>query len=356
MIRIPDLLTSICFVTLLFGCQRTQDVMRASRWADPSITQQDSDTDQLLIGLHAVNEQVVWASGTGGTFVRTLDGGLSWEVGTVPGADTLQFRDVHAFGPNVAYLLSIGHGEASRIYKTTDGGQNWEEQFVNRKEPAFFDCFDFWSNESGIAFSDAVDGRFPLASLSDGSWQSVWGPDAQPNEGGFAASGTCLVARGTRTVLIGTGNAEEARVLRSDDRGATWSTTSTPIVGGEGAGITTLAFQDDQTGIAMGGDLARPNAFTDNVAVTEDGGRSWRLAEPPTFAGAVYGSAHIPGTTLIVATGPKGASYTRDNAESWAPLDPLTYWSVDFVSPRAGWMVGTEGRIAKVTFAQEGER
>ena len=336
---------------LSVGCGTAGDSLQGALEGEPILEQQDSGTDELLIGLHAVDDRIVWASGTGGTFVRTVDGGRSWHAGVIPDADTLQFRDIHAQDADVAWLLSIGTGPASRVYRTTDGGETWREVFTSSIDEAFFDCFDFWPDGGGIAFSDAVDGRFPLAFTENGEmWSARSGPQAQDGEGGFAASGTCLITTGQNTVLIGTGNAETARVLRSEDRGETWQAFSTPLVSGNAAGITSLAFSDERRGAALGGDLTQPEAFMDNVAVTEDGGRTWHLAARPSFPGAVYGSSYVPATSTIVAVGPNGMSYSHDDAASWRAADSLSYWSVDFVNATAGWAVGPNGRIAKVQF------
>ena len=86
----------------------------------PTLTPQNSGTTQGLIAISPVNSRVVWASGRGGTFVVTRDGGQTWTAGVVPGAESLQFRDVQGVSDRVAYLLSIGNGTDSRIYKTTD--------------------------------------------------------------------------------------------------------------------------------------------------------------------------------------------------------------------------------------------
>src|SRR4051794_13790918 len=88
-----------------------------AQWQQQAIT-----TTADFRGLCVVGPKVVWVSGTKGTFGRTADGGKTWSVGTVPGADKLDFRDVEAFGDATAYLLSAGPGEDSRIYKTTDAG------------------------------------------------------------------------------------------------------------------------------------------------------------------------------------------------------------------------------------------
>ena len=47
------------------------------------------DTTASFRGLAVVNEKIIWASGTGGTVIRTIDGGKTWNVITVPGAEKL---------------------------------------------------------------------------------------------------------------------------------------------------------------------------------------------------------------------------------------------------------------------------
>jgi photosystem II stability/assembly factor-like uncharacterized protein len=210
----------------------------------------------------------------------------------VPGADSLQFRDIYAVDANTAYLLSAGKGEQSRIYKTVDGGRTWTLQFVNSEPEAFFDCMDFWDPTTGVAFSDAVDGQFIIMRTEDGEqWQRVPSehvPEAQPGEGSFAASGTCLITHGSDLGWIGTGGADVARMLRTTDRGRTWTAHPTPIVAGQSAGITSVAFREANRGVIAGGAIDRPEDWTDNVASTEDGGLTWTLGGRPSFAGAVY--------------------------------------------------------------------
>src|ERR1700733_4107238 len=93
---------------------------------------QNSNTTENLRGISVVDDQVAWASGTHGTYLRTTDGGNSWRDAQLPSAESLDFRDVEAFSANVAYLLSAGPGEQSRIYKTMDAGRKWAMQFTNK--------------------------------------------------------------------------------------------------------------------------------------------------------------------------------------------------------------------------------
>lgn len=136
--------------------------------AAPTVTRQHSGTTNRLQAVSPVNRNVVWASGVGGTFVVTTDGGQHWRRGVVSGASELEFRDVQGVSANVAYIMSAGPGSASRIYKTTNGGRNWTLQFRNRKPNAFYDCIAFWTPERGLAFSDPVDRRFPVLRTLDG--------------------------------------------------------------------------------------------------------------------------------------------------------------------------------------------
>lgn len=323
---------------------------------DPLLEPQRSGTDALLIGIGVVDDSVVWVSGARGTWLRTLNGGATWAAGMVPGADSLQFRDVHAVSATTAYLLSIGEGPQSRIYKTTDGGASWSLQFMNREPRAFFDCFGFWDARSGIAFSDSFDGRFLLITTVDGG--ATWSPipvdrlpGANAGEGAFASSGTCVVVQGDATAWVGTGaGGSGSRVLRTTDRGRTWSVVQTPIVRGASAGITTLAFRDARNGAALGGDISQPDSVTDNIAITRDRGSTWTLAARPPFTGAVYGSSWVPGASspTLAAVGPKGIAYSVDEARTWLALDTLNHWSVAFAAPDRGWAVGPNGRITRI--------
>ncbi len=324
---------------------------------DPVLTPQSSGTTALLQAVSAVSERVVWVSGHAGAVLRTVDGGDRWEATTVPDADSLQFRDVHGANELDAHLLSAGTGERSRIYRTRDGGRSWRLQFLMDEPDGFLDCLDFWDRERGFAYGDSLDGVLYVLRTGDGgaSWVRVPAdalPPARPGEGGFAASGTCAVAGAGGVGWIATGAGGAARVLRTADYGATWIAVDAPVVRGDAAGLTTVAFRGGEVGVALGGDLARPDQHTRNVAVSRDGGFTWVAGGTPRMVGAVYGSAWVPGTEppVLVAVGPGGADYSTDDGTTWSALDTAEYWAVDFADRRTGWAVGPAGRITKIAF------
>ncbi len=96
---------------------------------------QDSGTTAGLRGIDSVDGTVAWASGTGGTVLRTVDGGAHWTHCATPDADkdgaTLDFRGVQAWDAQTAIVMASGPGDKSRLYKTTDGCKTWKLLFKN---------------------------------------------------------------------------------------------------------------------------------------------------------------------------------------------------------------------------------
>lgn len=326
----------------------------------PTLTEQQSGTTNRLQAVSAVTERIVWASGLGGTFTVTTDGGRNWRAGVVPGAEALQFRDVHGVSDRIAYLLSAGEGSSNRIYQTVDGGRTWRLQFQAGADPRnFYDCFDFWSSNRGITFADAVEGRFPVIKTTNGrTWQDIGDrlPPAQAGEAGFAASGTCIATQNGNRAWAGTGGGAKARILATTNGGNSWTSHDVPILQGTPtSGVVSVAFRDRFHGILGGGDVAANDVAQNNVASSADGGKTWNLATPTPFTGAVYGLSYVPGhqRLTVVATGPGGTAWSPDEGETWSLLPDLSnFWAVAFASRKAGWLVGTEGRILKIDFSR----
>ena len=182
---------------------------------------QTSRTTASLRGVSAPDAAVVWASGTGGTYLRTLDGGATWHAAVLPGAEDLDFRAVHALDSHTAWLLSSGPGAKSAIFKTSDGGAHWSRLFTNPDAGGFFDALAFWDAQHGIVLGDPVDGQFVILTTDNGgqTWQRRKLPLALPNEGAFAASNSCLAVRGKSEAWFGTGGPSGARVFHSTGRG-----------------------------------------------------------------------------------------------------------------------------------------
>jgi len=324
-------------------------VLTAATIADAQWRKQAIDTKASLRGLSVVNKKIVWASGTGGTFLKTIDGGKTWKVGKVPDADKLDFRDVEAFDAEEAYLLSIGNGENSRIYKTVDGGENWNLQFKNTNPKAFFDALAFWDKNNGIAMSDPVDGKYLLIETKDGgaNWRIIdhsRSPRAKEGEAAFAASGTCLITQGKSNVYLVSGGTD-ARVFYSGARGNTWLALETPIIKGTaGSGIFSIAMLNERQGVIVGGNYEKPDEINNNSAFTINGGVNWTLGKG--LSGYRSGVTYINKKTLI-AVGSNGSDLSTDGGRSWVNLDKENYNAVQAKGADAIWAVGANGLVAR---------
>lgn len=322
-------------------------VLAALALLAPTWTEQSTGVTARLRGVSAVNDRVAWASGSGGTVIRTADGGATWQRLAVPGAEKLDFRDVDAVSADVAYALSIGNGDASRIYKTTDAGKTWTLQFTNTDPKAFFDAMAFWDANRGIAFSDSVDGQLVILRTDNGgaAWTRVPAaglPPALDNEGAYAASGTNVAMMGRDRVWIGT---SVSRVLRSTDGGRTWAVSPTPLATSASAGIFSIAFRDNDHGIVVGGDYRKEAEAIDNAAITSDGGRTWMAVKGLSGFRSVV--TYLPGASTWLAVGPQGADLSTDDGKSWTPRTGATGLHTFSLAPKArvGWGAGEGGRV-----------
>jgi photosystem II stability/assembly factor-like uncharacterized protein len=304
----------------------------------------DTAVTARLRGVSAPGANVVWASGAGGTIVRTTDGGRTWTRLTIPDTDKLDFRDIDAFDERTAYVVSIGPGEASRIYKTTDGGATWKLQFQNGDPKAFYDAIAFRDARRGFAFSDSVDGQFVILRTENGgeTWTRMSTaalPPALSGEGAYAASGS-IIAIVDDNVWIGT---SASRVLHSKDNGRSWTVAPTPLPSSASAGIFSIAFRDAQNGIVVGGDYEKPSEAVGNAAITRDGGRTWTAVKGLTgFRSAVgYAPRH---SRTIVAVGPSGTDVSRDDGQTWNVLAGPGFHAMA-VPPKSAtvWAVGEKG-------------
>lgn len=312
-------------------------------------------TDASFRSVSVAGADVVWIGGSKGTFIRTTDGGQTWQTGTVPDALTCDFRDVQAVDAQTAYLMSAGPAEQgqARIYKTDNGGQTWTLLYQTQQLGVFFDGIAFWDKQHGIVFSDPIGGKWFMLTTNDGgtSWQPVSQtvlPLLQPNEAAFAASGTSLVVQGKRNVWIASGGGQSSRVFRSNDRGRTWAVATTPLRSGEATGLFGLHFFSEKVGLAVGGNYKQEGLAGPNAALTRDGGQTWQLVAETNPPGLKEAVALLPGDRLLVV-GPSGTSLSADQGQTWQRLDTEGFHSVDCAKGTC-YAVGAKGKVSKQVF------
>ena len=323
-------------------------VLPGQRWVP-----QESITRAEFRGLHAVDARIVWAAGRGGVVAHTDDGGAHWRVDTIPGAEQLFLIAVHALDARRAWVAGTAFQGASlgRIYATSDGGASWQLQYQNDAKGLFFDGMRFWDARRGLAFSDPIDGKLFLVTSEDGGahWVPVAAaalPVMLPSEAAFAASGTAITLGGSGEVWIATGGGPRARVLHSADGGRSWEAFDTPATGGSAKGLFGIAIGPAGRAVAVGGDYQRADSSFENLLLSDDAGRTWRVASSPGLLGVQYGVAYAGGDRFLAA-GPGGSALSRDRGTSWTRLDGPGFNTVA-CADGVCWGAGVGGRIARL--------
>jgi photosystem II stability/assembly factor-like uncharacterized protein len=294
-----------------------------------------------------VRHIAVWACGSNGVILTSIDFGKTWKRLHVAGGDSLDFRSIVAFDAKTALVMSSGEGDKSRIYKTADGGETWKLEFTDKRPSFFFDALVCKSE--CYALSDPVDGKFVLVGAQNGeNWKELSGdgmPAALPGEGAFAASGTALAIDNDGDLFFGTGGGKAARVFHSPDFGKTWTATDTPIASGNASsGIFSIVL-DAKLLIAVGGDYKDPKRTDRVAAYSLDDGKTWQLSaqQPGGYRSAVV---LLYGATLAV--GPTGEDISEDQGAHWKNIGTLDLNAGFVLDIYNGWAVGAKGTIARL--------
>jgi photosystem II stability/assembly factor-like uncharacterized protein len=293
-----------------------------------------------LRGISAVDANTAWASGQKGTVLRTVDGGVHWQVMHVQGAQALDFRDVEALSAQVAVVLSIGPGDSSRVYRTDDAGQSWTLALQNKDSRGFFDCMVF-EGERGWMLGDPVDGRYQLFATDNGGrdWRELAnGPPADTDEAAFAASGTCI-ARLHGALAVASGGTR-ARIHLLRDGQQQWQAVDTGMARRKPEAGVFSVVPLNGSWFAVGGDYRGES--TPGNAASGMGNAVERIIAPRGYRS---GAACVGDKLPCIATGPSGTDLW--DGRRWHALGDAGFDSID-LHGNAGWLSGDAGRLARI--------
>jgi photosystem II stability/assembly factor-like uncharacterized protein len=356
----------------------------------PTVWQmQESSATAGLRGIDSVDGSVAWASGTGGTVLKTIDGGAHWQKCVAPDAAkdgaTLDFRGVQAWDADTAIVMASGPGEKSRLYKTIDGCKSWVLVFGNEEKDGFWDALRMWTPTDGFLAGDPVNGRLflseaikELGQFVSGGFVSDYGyllKTRGKGEAAFAASNSCIALGpfstqddASRDVWFATGGTSGVRVIHfqrfngGEPERLALSASELPMFPrGQSGGVFSLGFRDshgpdtevlfkggggtDLTNwdlIAVGGDYTKPNDSTGTAAWTEDSSQHWNASTTPPhgYRSSVQWSEPLK---LWITAGTNGSDVSRDDGRTWQPLDDGNWNALSLP-----FVVGPNGRIAKL--------
>ncbi|WP_167605060.1 oxidoreductase [Maribellus sediminis] len=335
---------------LLLGCQNNSISVKAE------FAKLEANSEASLRGLFVVDENVIWASGSGGTILLSTDSGESWKEMKVQGAEENDFRSIYARDKNHAIVFGIAGPDFG--YSTTNGGESWEVVYRDTTAGLFFNSLKFADDRHGLAVSDPIEGKFFVIRTEDGgaTWQRVESlPPVEEGEANFAASNTCIEFLPSGKAWIASGG-KAARVFYSEDFGLTWDVAKTPMIRGTASsGIFSVAFQNDKAGAVVGGIYDQPEINTNIAAYTVDGGKNWLSSEtmPAEYRSCVQ-SVKSGTHSFLFAIGKTGCDVSTDGGQNWNFVSEDGYYTFRAVPGElSGFAAGSEGRIAKISFGHQ---
>lgn len=175
--------------------------------------------------------------GYGHGVYRSLDGGETWSHVGLEGTERIKRIVVNPTNPDVALVCALGRQwgpNAERgVFRTEDGGQNWEKALFTNEDTGCSDI-DMEMSNPRILYAgmwtfrrkpwrfDDGGGETALYRSKDGgaTWDKLDG-EGMP-EGPMARIGVAIAQSQPSTLYMMTETAEDGSLFRSDDRGDTW--------------------------------------------------------------------------------------------------------------------------------------
>lgn len=304
------------------------------------------------------------ASAWGSAMLRTTNGGLTWSLAS---SDSSVAYDAVRFAPDGVTAVAVGVG--GRIQRSLDAGATFADAAPSAR-----------TDYAGVAFNGAgtglAAGGSGIVRTTDGA---TWTPMAGSGSGLASvafASPTTAVAGGVNGVLMrstnggvswsavsspntsqvnaiafgasgsGIAGAEDG-ILRTTDAGATWSWTNvtTSVNGGTQPGITSVAYADANTAVAV--------ANTGRIYRSTDGGTTWSLIATPT---APWRGVAAASASVLVVVGDNGRiARSVDAGLHWTDITQFmmteTLTSLVFASATNGVAVGSHGAVLRTADA-----
>ncbi|MEM7244849.1 MAG: YCF48-related protein [Acidobacteriota bacterium] len=193
------------------------------------------------------------------TFLRTRDGGLTWEERHLPDLTATGLNDLDFIDDSIGWVV----GDKGHVYKTVDAGETWVQQVSGTTRD--LSGVSFVDDKHGWACGDDGRGNFLVITTVDGGlhWH-----DRSFGSGGIGATDIKFVNETTGFIAVRDGSVAP-HVYKTTDRGATWDETPLPP---EMNGIQKLSFPSETVGFAVG--YSNPNG---TILRTTDAGTSWEI-------------------------------------------------------------------------------
>lgn len=233
-----------------------------------------------FLGVAMPDSKVIWAAGSNGKIIRSINGGASWLAQSASTAENMQ--GIAAWDADRAVAVG-GNGV---VVRSEDAGKTWSEVAVPKSDVAN-KLLNVRAYENGVAWAVGELG----AVLRTADYGRTW-TRALPEKD---QAWNDIAFTGNHGVLVG----EFGQVQVTDDGGTSWQA----VKSGVQSSLMSVAMRDAANGVAVG--------LSGVILVTHDGGRQWTTVEPQTRE---HLNNVIWDGSAWVAVGDKGVIVTGDLA------------------------------------------
>ena len=252
-----------------------------------------------------------------GVILKTTDAGQTWLKDSLPTLSS--FTDIYFVDATTGYISAKTGQMMGEIYKTTNGGVNWN---VEQVLPFSVSRLAFWGASNGIALRDDYSGGGYFKYNG-----SAWTLDTLKGTKTLTAVATAA----SYGVLIG----DNSLIAYTTNAGSSWNILNiAPSV------VSAVGFSGPGTGYMIGAEY-----YTYDILKTTDGGATFQVAYSKSDIGTPGIKIQFFGSTGYAVFSGK-IFKTTDGGNAWnatSPVPTITISGVSFANANLGFINGLSG-------------
>tara|TARA_R110001592_G_scaffold209275_1_gene460420 strand:+ start:1084 stop:4185 length:3102 start_codon:yes stop_codon:yes gene_type:complete len=290
------------------------------------------------LALDPQNPDVIWLgtgegnprnSNTGGAgLYKSIDGGKSWKMVGLEKTRHIHRVIVNPFNPDIVYVAAIGNpwadSEHRGVYKTTDGGKNWErilyrnartgaaEMVMDPQNPDKL-IVNMWEHRRNPwFFKSGGPGSGLFISYDGGTTWKEKKEDSGLPKGELGRMGIAIAASQPSRVYAFIEKKGKNALYRSENGGENWQKIS------EDENIGNRPFYYAEIYVDPHNEN-RVYSIWSVISRSEDGGKNWEVIAPYNYIHPDHHALfiHPEDPTYIINGNDGGLNISRDKAKTW---------------------------------------